>query len=616
MLAGKGFPGRHAFLALVAGLFAGCGGGGGGSITVSTSLIAVSGTPGDTPVPLRTFTLNISGASGDLYLDVENSENGIDQLQADDGTAVVTFSLFYRDPGSLLNGTYADDIVIRVCKDAGCSKQLAGSPLTVRSSYVVSGEGQSAMQVTAQNLQIRTNTARSVATEPRLDYSFQRPANTPLHINMDHTTSGIESGVSQAGVNEGSYSFRMKAGQSLAPATYTDTITLRGCYHPSCVRQVPGSPFVFQVTYGVEPRSDVVAAQVPLISKVALTHDVVDAEYSRSRDRLIMVGRAPVNALYVHDPATGQELTQALGAAPTSVAVSADGQRAAVGHDGSISIVDLGTAGAVGAPMPQVISVPMNVFDLVMENAGFVHATGIAGGPDGLRSIFIAGPTQQQTMAGWLDSVVHLRLHPAGNRLYTPDGTQLGLTGPPIVDIARWNLAGGTPAWALNRTIHRTLEEQPRMPCDELWFNESGTRLFESCGHVFALSADVAADLSPAGTLALSWAMANFKIAWLDHSAARGELALIEYDSTGCPQPNPNVACNLHLRLHDAATLATRAIYNIPVPAPAPGNSALQQRARFVFYSADGSRLLMLSRLVDGGFNDAGVHYLSAVQLN
>lgn len=576
----------------------------------------MSGTPGDTPAPSRTFTLNVSGASGDLHLVVENSENGIDQLHADDGTSVVTFSLFYRDPGSLLNGTYADDIVIRVCKDSACSKQLSGSPLTVRSNYVVSGEGQSTMQVTAQNLQVRTNTARSVTTEPGLSYSFQRPANSPLHINLDHTTNGISSSVPVAGVSEGAYSFRMKAGQSLAPATYTDTITLRGCYHPSCVRQVPGSPFVFQITYTVEPRSDVVSAPVPLLSKVTLPHDVIDAEYSREIDRLIMVGRAPASALYIHDPATGQELTQVLGSVPTSVAVSADGQRAAVGHNGSVSIVDLSVAGTVGAPAPLVISVPMNVFDLVVENSGNVHATGAAGGPDGLRSIVISNQTQQQTIAGWLDTAAKLRLHPAGTSLYTPDGTQLGLTGPPIVDIARWNLSSGIPAYAISRTINRTLEEQPQMPCDNLWFNESGTRLYESCGHMFDVSADTAADLSPAGSIPLAWAMANFKIAWLDHSAARGELALIEYDSTGCPFPNPNISCNQHLRLHDATTMATKAVYNIPVPAPEPGNSALQQRARFVFYSADGSRLLMLSRLVNGAFNDAGTHYLSSIQIN
>ncbi|BDG02359.1 PKD domain-containing protein [Anaeromyxobacter oryzae] len=99
--------------------------------------------------------------------------------------------------------------------------------------------------------------------------------------------------------------------------------------------------YTVQVTVADGAASATATATVTVYRRIELlAFTPVDAEYSRSLDRIVMVSASP-NALHVHDAAGAADASVALPLAPTCVSVSPDGKFAVVGHSAFISYVDL-----------------------------------------------------------------------------------------------------------------------------------------------------------------------------------------------------------------------------------------------------------------------------------
>lgn len=110
----------------------------------------------------------------------------------------------------------------------------------------------------------------------------------------------------------------------------------------SFTADLPGSYAVtLSASDGIDTRTARHSVQAhPAMTKLA--HDVVDAAYARTGDRLVTVSASPANALWILDPATGVERRVDLSAGPPlSVAVSLDGAVAVVGRNGGVTEVDL-----------------------------------------------------------------------------------------------------------------------------------------------------------------------------------------------------------------------------------------------------------------------------------
>src|SRR5690606_17009663 len=77
--------------------------------------------------------------------------------------------------------------------------------------------------------------------------------------------------------------------------------------------------------------------------KIMLSTNVIDAEYSKSKDILVYVSSKP-SKIHIFQPAEGSStgtFSLDLDYTPTCVSVSPDGATAVVGHDGHITYVDL-----------------------------------------------------------------------------------------------------------------------------------------------------------------------------------------------------------------------------------------------------------------------------------
>jgi outer membrane protein assembly factor BamB len=123
---------------------ASCGGGGGSSdgnppatLELSTSNISVSA-PANGTAPVGTIQVSVDSTSkGDFYVQAKYSDNGISSLGSSSGGTAVDILINFKNPASLGQGTYSDQVVISVCYDQACTQQISGSPATVNVSYQV-----------------------------------------------------------------------------------------------------------------------------------------------------------------------------------------------------------------------------------------------------------------------------------------------------------------------------------------------------------------------------------------------------------------------------------------------------------------------------------------------
>jgi len=141
---------------------------------------------------------------------------------------------------------------------------------------------------------------------------------------------------------------------------------------------------------------------------VALPFRVIDAEYSRALDAIVAVSESP-NALHLYNPVTQSFRSVALAATPTSVSVGPNGLFAAVGHNGTISYVDLANASLVST-----LNVSTNVLDIVLAGNGYVYAFPRTDQWVTIHCVHIASNTETQHTGRSIYAGTLARLHPGG----------------------------------------------------------------------------------------------------------------------------------------------------------------------------------------------------------
>ena len=604
---------RAGVFVLFAFLLQSCGGGDGDGdggnplpvtrLTVTPGNISVSATPGDFG-PTGIINLSVSNPPEEgLYAGTSYSNSGIDFVNfISTSQTEARYEIAFRLPGMLPNGTYTDTIEIQICVDDQCATQIQGSPVTITTTYAVSGIGvtgtldRNSIEVTADS-----RDQNQLVETARI--TFDRAAAAGIYLQTNQTTNAVQY-VQAYNQTETvtDVEIRFQPGYYLSSGTFNDTITVTACYDYSCARQLSGSPYTISTKVDVSVGAEPGFTPLEVASRVALPHDVVDAEYSKALNRIVMVGSYPVNALYLYDGATGAEVQQSLVKAPTSVSIAPDGLTAAVGHDALISIVDLSTVGQAAAPAPILLNVSAEVYDIVLDGAGYVHAFPAVDQWVAPHSIHIATNTEQEG-TGFLYAGAHARLHPSGGFIYEANN---GLSPS---DIAKWDISTGVANVLYDSPYHGDYEM-----CGDLWFNESGSTIYTACGNTFRSSQVQAQDMVYSGALTLStnnspyW---GFIVKSLSQLESRKEIVLVEVDLGNCTYFSPSGPCYTHLAFYESDFLNRQAVYTIgPVTV---NDQAYAQRGMFVFHDAVGTQKYMLSRL-EGMPNADAEYYFSVIE--
>jgi chitinase len=299
---------------------------------------------------------------------------------------------------------------------------------------------------------------------------------------------------------------------------------------------------------------DVTVGQ-PATPIVALPHEVAQARYSAALDRLVLTDGAP-SALYLHDPATGDETAVALPLAPQCLSLSPDGTHALVGHDAWVSYVDL-----VGAKLEKKIPVSLDVGDCVLAGNGWAYLFPVSYS-EALDSLEIA--TGVETRA--------FMIYEGSSGVLGADGlTMYAVTeGLSPAQIYRYDLSGGpavekwgSPYWG----------DHPMSA--PMWLTADGARLITGAATAFRLSSVQAQDLLYGGTLS---GMGSVK--WLDASPT--EIAAIA---------NPGYlgnATDTAVELFNTEFLGH--VDRITLPRWLVGANGYDTHGRFVFYASGGAK--------------------------
>lgn len=447
------------------------------------------------------------------------------------------------------------------------------------------------------------------ATTFRLDrWNFQ--ATSGLYLTVRNTTTDklfLSGSYSKAAITLLRYDARdansirliisHRPPATLFNGTFTDTIRITACLDAACTQPVSGSPLTIPITTilaGTDPLTgasgpvpDLEVPPLDVTTRVTLSHDVVDAEYSRTLDRVVIASAAPSNALKVLDPGTGTEQSIPLSKAPTALAIAPDGLTVAVGHSGAVSVLTLAPSGPQPAAGPNVYSVAMSVFDIAIDGRNRVHY--IRDGydiPDALRTLDLSTGEESANMNSipqvWSGS--YIRLHPGGDFLFLQDP----LTSP--ASMVKWDVTG-TVAHSVKRASLDTMQ------CGKLWFDESGSRVVSQCGNV-AASDGPEYNLPQLGMIDTSrteLSYYTFKLEAFDHSAAANEIAYFESNIPSCDSPEFAQMCYPRFGVADGIQLTRKSLHKLPTIEL--NGTVHSQRGMFVFFDASGRRKILLTRL-------------------
>lgn len=299
----------------------------------------------------------------------------------------------------------------------------------------------------------------------------------------------------------------------------------------------------------------------------ALSFRVIDAEYSKSLDKIIMVASQPTNQLHIYDPVAKTDTAVDLNLVPTSVSVSPDGMYAAVGHNAWISYVNLSTGALL-----KTIATTADVIDVVLAGNGYAYAFPRIDQWETIRAINLATGAETLSTGYSIYAGTRAKLHPGGTSIY---GANNGLSPS---DIEKYGITGGTATYLYDSPYHGDYAM-----CGDLWMSEDGMRIFTKCGNVFRASANRYSSGTTAEDMTYNGALQNLSsVLHLTHSSAAGLVAAVPANTWN------NSAADRELQRFNYDFLTFNSKVTLPHFVASP-TSAFPGRGRFVFYNSAGT---------------------------
>ena len=304
------------------------------------------------------------------------------------------------------------------------------------------------------------------------------------------------------------------------------------------------------------------------VDVVALDLEVVDAEYHRGSDRLVVVSATPPE-LHVIDPVGPTVESVALSSAPTCVAIEPTGERALAGHDGSLSLVELASL-----QVTEEHDLSCAAHDLVAGGNGWAYVFPAAGEWEDIHCVQLASGLEFPHIGSFIYQQTTARLSPNGYAVYGADN---GLTPS---DLEKYLIDLGPAEYWTDSPYDGEYAID-----GDLWIADDGARIFVRAGEVFTAADDPVEDMTHEATLA----SAPAPLAWVEHSTVAGRVWALEDGDT------PS------LWSYDGVTLALLGETDLPTFDGLDEDQlpfSYESAPRFAFVSGDGGRLHLLVQAV------------------
>lgn len=283
--------------------------------------------------------------------------------------------------------------------------------------------------------------------------------------------------------------------------------------------------------------------------------NVIDAVYNPNLDKLIVVGDDKKLYLYSLEDHNTQVIS--LGYQGSSVSVLPDGSKAAVGHDGNISLVNLATLS-----VEREYSISTNVFDLEISTNGYVYAMPKTDQWESLRALNLSNGEETLQNGSLVRAGTSIKMHPSQDYIY---GADRGLSPS---DIEKYDIRNGTSTYLYDSPYHGDYSM-----CGDLWMSKDGLRIFTRCGNVFRASEIQEQDMTYNGKIESSG-----QILSLDHLG--DNVVFVDESESN------------FLNFYSYEILEDKGREELPVAIL--GDQFYSTEGRFVFYRKDGSEIALV----------------------
>ena len=304
--------------------------------------------------------------------------------------------------------------------------------------------------------------------------------------------------------------------------------------------------------------------------------NIIDAEYDRINDVIIAISDSP-DEIKKFDPETGTVSTLGLNLPPNCLSIGQDGNYAAVGHNGTISYVDLSSMQLLSN-----YAVTVDVFDIVLANNGWVYAFPWEDQWERIRCIDLSNGAETNHTGNLIYEQTKAKLHPSGDFIYG------ATTRQSPSDFEKYDILGGTAAYLYDSPYHGAFDF-----AGDIWISDDGTRLFAKSGNVFNSSATFANDMTYNGELA-----GEGNVVSLDHSSASSRVyAIFTTDDYYNAKPSNEV------RIYETDFLAFQGTTTLPgflVPDGSGGGTLYDSEGYFGFFSASGAKFYAIVKAQEG----------------
>lgn len=315
---------------------------------------------------------------------------------------------------------------------------------------------------------------------------------------------------------------------------------------------------------------------------VPLSYEPLIEKYSRATGKLILISANP-NALHIVDPNAATDVAVPLPAAVKDLAVSPDGTRAAVLHEGVVSVVDLSNATLLNS-----WSTGGSQTFVVISDAGLMYLSGQTGGQWTSMVVINAGTgATVQTYSGEFWGTMQAAYADASNQIFVVSD---GLSPTQIYSLALNPTSGqvtatnGSPYWG----------DYPM--AGPMWVSSDQSLLFTAAGTYFKTNG-----LAYAGTLGTGYGLPVISVS--DDVATAEAVALVEVqDPTDYSYDYPS-----SYLLYTGALLFPQGSKPLPVVA------GMQSYGLAIFHSSGGKHVMVV-QTGTGQPNGTGAQYFALLR--
>lgn len=327
-----------------------------------------------------------------------------------------------------------------------------------------------------------------------------------------------------------------------------------------------------------EGQSDILPVQVNHFQeeKWLIEGRVIDAEYDRNNDVIIVVSETP-NELRKFNPSNNSIESIALNIPPTCISVGLDGNYAAVGHNGSFSYINLSTM-----ELEDTYAVTADAFDIILAPNEWVYVFPRKDQWERIRCINLSNGVETEHTGNFIRERTKVKLHPSGDKIYGADN---GLSPS---DFEKYDISNGTAEYLYDSPYHGDFAFN-----GDIWISEDGNRLFAKSRNVFNASTNQTNDMIYNGELA-----GEGFVKTLDYSSTAQRVYAIFTTGNVWDEIPSN-----EIRKYETGFLGFQGTVELPgflIPNGNGGGDFYDSQGHFGYFSSDGTKYFVLVKVEEG----------------